>query len=401
MGIDEQTISELIETFEAEIQSTAEPHQTLFHVINELARESDWQHLLAYFLDPGKGHGFDTEILSAFLHTVEERTEITNLDGPLNSIHFDVEVETSSNSRVDLLLSQEGAWFLCIELKVGASEHYHQTVDYVNASHIGGRAKSNYPTDGQYYLYISTDKTNQPSADEFVGLTWTPFEEAWQRLLNRRRTEDGGYPTRGIAQFAEFLEMIRSEIGDSQEEMQSYYRDLQTAKEAYESLIRPYSITLERGVRDRVSNPEKIRIRRRPSSTFHEFQEKKTRIEIDKPLWESGRGKPTILIELNFHIRPHAGPNTTKQRPSVGVYLDIRGNNQLMESLRSDFNKRVDINRYRSHGFGEPYAPNKWHFLHKEVLIGDTKTPIEDVLDSFEILWELEDELDVIAEHAQ
>lgn len=401
MAIDEQTICELIESFEIEIQSSVEPHQTLFDVIDQPARELYWQQLLAYFLNPSKGHGFDTEILSVFLQTIKEQAEITNLDGPLNSVNLDVEVNTSSNNSVDLLLSQEGEWFLCIELKVGASEHGCQTVNYVNATHIGGRAKSNYPTDGHHYLYLSTDKTDQPSSDEFVSLTWTSVEQAWRCILDSRRTENGAYPTRGVAQFAEFLEMVRSEIGDPQERMQSYYRDLQTAKEAYESLIRPYAIALERGVRDRASNPEDIQIHRRPSLSFHKFQhETKPRIEIDKQLWKAGRDGPTIAIELNFHLRPHQGPNPTKHRPSVAVYLDIRGNQQLKQSLRSNFKNRIDNKRYRSQGFGEPYTLNKWHFLHKEVFIDDTETPIKDVLNSFEVLWELEDELDIIAENA-
>lgn len=401
MAIDDQTTCELIESFEAEIQPSTEPNQTLFDVIDRPERELYWQQLMSYFLDPTRGHGFETKILSSFLDTVEEQTRITGLNGPLDSVHLDVEVKTSSNKRVDLLLSQEGAWLLCIELKVGASEHGQQTVDYVDAAHIGGRAKASYPKEGKHYLYISTDETDQPSADEFESITWAPIEDAWRDVLNSLRTDEGAYPTRGVAQFAEFLEMIHSEMGNLEEDLRTYYRDPQAAKNAYEELLRPYAVALERGVRYRLSDPTTFRIRRKPSSKFPDFQhETSNRIEIDKPLWYAGRGKPTIVIELNFHIRPHRGPNTTKHRPSVAVYLDIRGGQQLKQSLRSNFDENVNIERYRSHGFGEPYEFNKWHYLHKEVLIDDTDTPIEDVLSSFNVLAGFEPELDAIAKQA-
>ncbi|PSQ10628.1 hypothetical protein BRC93_08820 [Halobacteriales archaeon QS_5_70_15] len=401
MTISEETIGELIDTFDLEIQLSEEPQETLFDIIGRPARESYWQRLLAYFLDPARGHGFGTEILSTFLTTIEKNTTISNFDGPLNTIHFDVEVQTSSKNRVDLFLSQEGSWFLCIELKIGTSEHGHQTVDYVDATHVGGRAKDSYPTDGHHYLYLSADESNRPSADEFVSLTWTPIGEAWRSVLDDHRIQKGSYPTRGVAQFAEFLEMIRLEIGEPKEGMRSYYRDYDTAKKAYEDLLLPYTVALERGVREMSSNPGELRIRRKPSSAFPEFEHETTnRIEIDKPLWQAGRHKPAIVTEINFHIRPHRGPNTTKHRPSVAVYLDIRGGEPLKQSLRSKFDEKVDVERYQSHGFGEPYEFTKWHFLHKEVLIDDTDTPIQDVLDALGVLWSFESELDTIARSA-
>lgn len=397
MSINESTIKQQLRSFQQEFRSSSEPNQTLFDIIGRSTQEEDWQQLLAYFLRPAKGHGFGSEILESFLNTVETQTQISGLDGSPETVRVDVEVQTPSKRRVDLLLSQEDSWFLCIELKVRASEHQDQTVSYVEAEYIGTRAKSSFPDSGHHYLYLTPDQADQPTSEDFEHLDWSVLEENWRNVLEKHRSEDGTFPSRGVAQFAEFLVMIRSEAGSPLTEMERYYRDVASARRAYEELATSLATALEKGVQQKTDGRDPLRIRRKRRG-FPQFDHGKyNRIEVDKPLWQAGRSKSTILFEFNFHLRPHLGPGETQQRPSVAINLDIRGGADLKTTLREKFKSRVEPDLYRQHGFGRPHTNTKWHFLTKEVLLDETDTPVSELLEAFDVLYQFEPVLDEIA----
>lgn len=398
MTVNESTTQDHINSFQQHFQNHKEPNQTLLDVIGRSTEEVFWQQLLTYFLRPANGHGLEADILETFLRTVEDNTSISRLIGPLETIRVDAEVQTQSKKRVDLFLTQEDEWFLCLELKVHAKEHDGQTVAYVETDYIGTRAKSSFPPEGHHYLYIAADAADQPTAEQFEHLTWAVLEEQWRDVLEQRRSDDGSYPTRGVAQFAEFLAMLRAEAGEPLTGMETYYRDIPTAKRAYEDLARSLAAELEEGVRARTERTNALRVRRKPGRTFPTFEQNKDRLEIDKPLWQAGRSKPTIMYEFNFHLHPYYGPGETIHRPSIAVNLDIRGGATLKQELREDFKNRVDANQYRPHGFGQPHTNPKWHFLSKEVLLDETETPISDLLEAFDIIREFESILDSIAE---
>lgn len=398
MSPEESAVRDHLQRFQEQLQPSREPNRTLLAIIGRPNDERDWQRLLAYFLRPAAGYGLGTDVLETFLQTVEAHTAITGLDGPLETVRIDVEVPTPEKRRVDLFLSQEERWFLCVELKVQADEHGEQTAAYVDADYVGTRDKSAFPEEGHNYLYLSPDEADAPTAPEFEHLIWGHLEDPWRDVLEAHRGDGGVYPTRGVAQFGEFLAMIRAETGESLAGMESYYRDVPTAKRAYEKLARTLATALEDGVRERPAGREALRTRRkrRPFPSFEHGSY--NRIEIDKPRWQAGRNKPTVLFEFNFHLRPHLGPGETKPRPSVAVNLDIRGGSELKQRLRTAFSDCVPPEWYRSHGFGEPFTNTKWHFLTKEILLDETETPVVDVLEAFDVLYGFEDELDAITE---
>lgn len=390
-----------IDDFQATLYRTDEPDRTLFEVIGRTTRERDWQALLAYFLRPANRHGFDRDILDTFLRTIEDHTDIRNFDGPLETVRVDVEVQTPSQKRVDLFLTQEGRWFLCVELKVQASEHTHQTPAYVDADYIGTRAKADYPSEHHHYLYLNADADDRPSSSRFEHLTWGVLEKQWRAVLENHKTEDGYFPNRGVAQFAEFLAMVKFEVGDPITRMEAYYKDVVAARKAYEDLTTSLATEIERGIKSRTEERDNLRIRRKRRG-FPQFKHGKyNRLEIDKAAWTAGRRKPTVLIEINFHLRPHLGPGEAKYRPSVAINLDIRGGSKLRRTLREGFNERVSPNRYRPHGFGEPHTNSKWHFLSREVLLDTTETPVSNILAAFDVLYGFESELDEITQLTQ
>ncbi|WP_411968700.1 PD-(D/E)XK nuclease family protein [Haloferax sp. YSSS75] len=391
-----EPVSEKVSEFQSYIRPAEEPHRTIPEIMGRETRERTWHDLLAYFLRPTNGHGLGTDPLAAFLKTVKATTSIDSLEGDLETVRVDTEVQTGDEDRVDIFLTQEEQWFLCLELKVHSSEHVGQTDAYVETEYIGTRSKADYPTDSHHYLYLTIDDTDTPTATEFEQLTWDRLLNAWETLLPEYM-DSGRYPNRGVAQFAEFLALVRTEVGDPLEGLETYYTDVQAAKRAHEELARALADGLKTGVRQLSSERQALRIRTK-SGRFPQFTEGKyNRIEIDKPPWQAGRPKPTVCIELNFHLRPHLGPGEVQHRPSVAVNLDIRGGSNLKQDLRSAFNNRVDKSEYRPMGFGEPHTNTKWHFLTTEVVLDEVDDPTEAVLEKFKILYGFETEIDEIA----
>lgn len=389
------TANQKVERFQSYIRPAEEPHRTIPEIMGRSTRERTWQDLLAYFLRPANGHGLGTDPLASFLQTVQKNTPMSSLGGDLETVRIDTEVQTGNADRVDVFLTQEEQWFLCLELKIHSSEHAGQTDAYVDTGYIGTRSKADYPADGHHYLYVTVDNTDTPTATAFEQLTWDRLLSAWETLLPAYM-DSGRYPNRGVAQFAEFLALIRAEVGDPLEGLESYYTDVQAAKQAHEELSRALVDELTAGIRQMASEQQALRIRIK-SSRFPQFTEGKyNRIEIDKPPWQAGRSKPTVCIELNFHLRPHLGPGEVRHYPSVAVNLDIRGGSKLKQGLRSAFNERVDKSEYQPEGFGEPHTNTKWHFLTTEVVLDEVDYPIGAVLDKFEVLYGFEEVIDEI-----
>lgn len=395
MSYETDPVAEKVERFQSYIRPAEEPHRTIPEIMGRSTRERTWQDLLAYFLRPANGHGLGTDPLASFLEMVQKNTPVQSLGGDPETVRIDTEVQTGEADRVDIFLTQEGLWFLCLELKIHASEHGEQTAAYVDTEYIGTRSKAEYPTEGHHYLYLTVDDSDRPTATAFEHLTWDRLLRAWETLLPEYM-DSGRYPNRGVAQFAEFLALIRAEVGDPLEGLETYYADVQAAKRAHEDLSRALADELTAGVRQLASERQALRIRIK-NNRFPQFAEGKyNRIEIDKPPWQAGRSKPTVCIELNFHLRPHLGPGEIRHYPSVAINLDIRGGQKLKHGLRTAFNERVDKSEYRSEGFGEPHTNTKWHFLTTEVVLDETENPVEAVLDKFEVLYGFEEVIDEI-----
>jgi|GEM_PF-5125734 len=398
----EEDIIQSVQAFQKELRDSEEPGDTILDVIGRSTREDAWQRLLAYFLTPARKHGYGDQILVSFLHSVERNTAIQGLDGPYDSVRVEIEKTTSKGDRIDLLLSQPEQWFLCIELKVEATEHHEQTKSYVDAQYLGGRDTSQFPPGGRNFLYVSPADAEEPVADDFETINWKHLLQRWDTVLDYHRTDQGAYPTRGIAQFAEFVAQIRKQVGEGTGSMEHFYRDTSRAKNAYEELAGTLTENLEHGVREITdSGNTQLRVRHKPARGFPCFEHgSPNRIEIDKPLWQAGRNKPTVLFEFNFHLKPHIGPGDNQHIPSVAVNLDIRGGQSLKQELREGFEALVRDERYRSSGFSRPHANSKWHFLSKEIYLTETEQPISDLLDSFCTLYQFETELDQLVTQA-
>lgn len=202
----EASISEFTDRFEA-LPEITEPPNTTLSILREQTGEKYWNRLLRYFLDPDGPHGLGSDFLRAFLDLIDERTGATlgYTDFDLEAVEVQSEVH-SDNGRPDLLLYLEGEWFVCIELKVTAPETGAQTEEYATSGTLGSINVSEYIEANRCYLYLSKKTHSPPTSDRFARLYWSDVQDAIGTLRNEAR---GRYPTRSVAQLADFQDTIR------------------------------------------------------------------------------------------------------------------------------------------------------------------------------------------------
>lgn len=405
-------VNDLVDEFQRYIQRPEEPNFTIIDIINPAVteraprNEGIWQQLLVYFLTPTQEHGFGDEVLSVFIETVEDHTTISDVSDNNSSLTVETEQPTSSGGRVDVLITQKKDWFLCIELKVESEEHGSQTKRYAEADAIGGRDISDFKN--QHYLYISPQQSNSVSAGSFEQISWMALEREWRRLLSEKMTVDGAYSTRGSAQLSEFLKLIRSQTTPDHE----YYTDVEQACSTYEELASTLASELTSNIRERLENngnkfefkKASYDTRRWASREFPAFEHidpdyDYNYIDIYKhPVWKVGRSKETIVFELQFLLRPHLGPPEYQSHPTIGIHLDIRGGDDLMDKLRNSVKQRGIWDNLKDDGFRPPHIDAHWHFLSKFVRLDQTNTPVTDILAGVDSLTEYIHDLDEIAQ---
>lgn len=205
-----------------------EPPSTTLQIIRSRQQEQDWQRLLFHYLSPDKSHGLDYALLEHLLSAFSERSDVdfafSQLD--LADIQIKQEVTVSNGRRPDAVIWASEDWFICWELKVGASEGEDQTRDYVASkafSSINLR-KDDVPADGHHYIYLAPDG-GSPVADEFVPVSWKWVAEEIQTFLAESQ---GKYPGRTIAQLETFAGTIQSEL-----QMTEYQENQQEKVELY------------------------------------------------------------------------------------------------------------------------------------------------------------------------
>lgn len=191
------------------LPDTDDPPPTTLHLLGRARRERDWQRLLAYFLDPTNDHGLEEVVLDRLLAGVEDRTglEYDRLD--LADARVATEVTTRAG-RPDVVVWADERWFVCLELKVDASEGADQTDRYVAVESFDGidLRKRDVPEAGHCYGYLAPADAAEPSADAFVHLTWRWIASEIRSVL---ADAHGAYPARTTTQLGEFADLIERE----------------------------------------------------------------------------------------------------------------------------------------------------------------------------------------------
>lgn len=193
-----------------QLPTVDEPPSTTLQILGERTSEAHWESLLAYFINPSEPHGFETDILEAFLSHLDEEPDVGfSLDRrDLSKVEVETQVGTE-NGIPDVLLWVDEDWFLCLELKVRASETANQTIRYVNSSWIGDLDKDRYDSANEYYAYLAAPNADSPASDAFVHLSWIEVANDLQEVLIEDR---GQYPSKSYAQLSDFIDTINEEF---------------------------------------------------------------------------------------------------------------------------------------------------------------------------------------------
>ena len=192
----------------AAIPEVPEPPQTTLDIISERTREKYWNRLLRYFLDPSAPHGFGSDFLREFMKLVEDWTEFGGYNNTdLDAVQVESEI-SSDRGRPDILLYLDDEWFVCLELKVTASETGKQTKEYATSTQLGDLVVSEYAEESREYVYLTKQGHAAPAAAEFSRLHWRDVQAMIGAFLQQDR---GQYPSRSTAQLADFRDTLREE----------------------------------------------------------------------------------------------------------------------------------------------------------------------------------------------
>jgi len=142
--VDETGHRAQLEDLQGNSTTSKRPPETTLEILGQSRVEQRWEELLVYFLDSTNPHGFDTDVLRAFLSALYSHGD-TSMFGSLRNLE-NVEVSSqvsTGNGIFDILLRRPDKWFVCIELKVDSPETSAQTERYAEATRLGDPTRAN------------------------------------------------------------------------------------------------------------------------------------------------------------------------------------------------------------------------------------------------------------------
>jgi hypothetical protein len=186
-----------------------ESQKTLLSLAHRANQEVVWNRILKYLLDPSEGHGLDNDVLRYFLAALNEEGVIDAV--PVwRSDTIQVEDQVSmDDGEVDLVIREPGEWFICIEMKVWASEGTNQTIKYARSDSIDDENVDDYPEANQHYVYLTRPSGDKPSSEEFKTITWDTVSRHLRRSISEPSTNQSA---RGQAQVREFTDTINNQF---------------------------------------------------------------------------------------------------------------------------------------------------------------------------------------------
>ncbi|WP_256288292.1 PD-(D/E)XK nuclease family protein [Halobellus inordinatus] len=196
----------------AALPEAEEPPPTTLQVLGRSTQERDWQQFLVHFLMPGAPHGLEHAVLEHVLAALSDRDDLKYAFSRFDIDDIQIAQEVSTSDGIpDVVLWASDEWFICLELKVHASEGQDQTERYVGVDSFDGIGldKSEVPSDGQHYVFLAPESASSPAAEEFVHISWEWLAAELQSFLIESYDE---YPARTTAQLRDFVDTIRSEL---------------------------------------------------------------------------------------------------------------------------------------------------------------------------------------------
>jgi hypothetical protein len=327
--VSETTLEAHLQDIEERLGTVEQPPATTLDILGESTHERYWEDLLVYFLDPDNPHGFDTDVLTAFLRALSEH-DATSLP-TLRCESDDVEVQSqvpTGDGPFDILLWSKDAWYVVIELKVTAGETGTQTRRYAQAATLGDLVVSHH--DGpREYVYLAPRNAGSSTSEAFVDVPWEHIVPYHEEVL---QSSYGQYPSKSHAQLADYLDTIK----------QTLNMDEFTTISEETKLYTEYADTIDRLID--AYEDDKAKIFTQLRSVFLE------RIDDPRDDWDVNN-RPERYINFAKHdwddvggvrieYEPHVYLN--REHPEIRLRLDIEGSgkkeirDQLAEKLDQD-----------------------------------------------------------------
>jgi hypothetical protein len=222
--------------------------KTAFELLSEGDSEGAWQSYLAYFIDPDKPHGLEDAFLREILDLLSGMGGIPELSYPSHTSGRFIEVKTeyqSSGDRPDVLILNEGSWYVCAELKVGAKENKTgrgwQTERYAKNDEIVPSGVDEYEQGA--YVYIAPADSRDSRSDEFVDIWWRDISERVRSFLSKNATKVPGRTASQLDDFASTIENetamteIDSPTKEKKELYFEYYEEIKNIESSVELFV--------------------------------------------------------------------------------------------------------------------------------------------------------------------
>jgi hypothetical protein len=368
--VDETGHRAQLEDLQGELDNIERPPETTLEILGQSRVEQRWEELLVYFLDSTNPHGFDTDVLRAFLSALYSHGD-TSMFGSLRNLE-NVEVSSqvsTGNGIFDILLRRPDKWFVCIELKVDSPETSAQTERYAEATRLGDLDTRQHSGTDEY-VYIAPKEAPASVSEDFVDISWEYIVAELETVLT---DGFGKYPSKSSAQLADFIDTIQLELnmGDIN----------QISEETV--LYSEYAETINR-VQDAFER-DKERLYNSLEETFfaefgHDEWTSNTRpntyIQLYKPEWRD------IGPGTNIEYEPHLSLN--QKQPTIRLRLDIEhtGKDEIREKLSS----RVSQEAFEDAGW--EYVDGAYALVAKSVPL-DIENPQASVQEAIEEIQQL------------
>lgn len=193
-----------------QLPTLANPPDTTLSILGEARTEAYWEALLEYFLDPEAPHGFDTDVLEAFLTAVSEKSECSLTPRAYQLSEAQIASQVGADDGVpDILLWVADEWFCCIELKAHSGESDDQTIRYANSTTLGPLHVPDFSKMNRHYIYLAPSSKPDPASEDFAKLDWESVIPFISDMLSTGR---GRYPSKSRAQLADFIDTLEDEL---------------------------------------------------------------------------------------------------------------------------------------------------------------------------------------------
>jgi len=294
---------------ELETLPEAQPDsKTAFELLSEANSEVAWQSYLAYFIDPDEAHGLEDDFLREFLDFLSEMDGIPELPYHSRTSGRFIDIQTeyqSSGDRPDILILNEGDWYVCAELKVESGENKNnrgwQTVRYSNNPDIVPSGIDEYEEGA--YVYIAPSDAKGSKSGEFADIGWGEVSSHVRKFLSENAMT---IPGRTASQLEDFATTIENETAMT--DIDSATREKKELYFEYRDEISDIEDSVEDFV-DRVLKQEwgnELEDEFEPESA-QEYEWIYKEIgnpwaHVVTPSWE--RGKENLELDIHFEHKP-------------------------------------------------------------------------------------------------